>query len=243
MLRTGQLLHREVARSLAAEIRGGNLEHGDKLPSEAELTRRFAVSRATVRRALRELAAAGLVAAEPGRGSFVTAAAPLSEPPNTLRSFTELGAARGLHPTARVLASRVVPADLDAAEAFGVTPGVELFVLERLRLLDGLAISVDATTVPLGLAPALRETDFRTGSLYAVLVAAGAAPVRAEYAVEAVAADESRAALLEVSAGFPLLRAATTAYDAADRVVERGTMHYRGDRYRFRATLAGRSGP
>ena len=85
-----QPLYLRVYRLIADEIAGGALEPGDRLPSERELTGRLGVSRATVRRALGELATDGLVTASANRGSFV-ASGPLVEPPNALLSFTELG--------------------------------------------------------------------------------------------------------------------------------------------------------
>jgi GntR family transcriptional regulator len=238
-LPVGVLRHQHVARAIADQINAGRLRPGDRLPSERQLCERFDVSRATVRRALQDLIAEGLVEAQQGRGSFV-AGGPLGEPPNTLSSFTEMGTQRGLRASARVLRAEVAPAGLDEAEAFGIAPGSSVFVLERLRLLDGHAVSVDRSRVPLARAPGLVEVDFSSASLYAVMDAAGAGPRRAEYALQAVAADPTRAALLGVDPGFPLLHTATRSYDAANSVVELGDMHYRGDRYRFRTTLTRR---
>ena len=239
LLGGSELLHRRVARAIADEIAAGALAPGERLPSERELGERLGVSRATVRRALGELGAQGLVESQVGRGSFV-AAGPIGEAPNALMSFTELGASRGLATAARVLAARTRPATLDEADQLAVAPGASLFELERLRLLDGIPVSLDVSRVPLALAPGLPEVDFASASLYAALEAAGAGPVRAEYAVQAVAADERRARLLEVEPGAPLLETTTVAYDRAGRPVELGAMVYRGDRYRFRATLTRR---
>ena len=97
-----QPLYLRVYRLIADEIASGSLGPGDRLPSERELTERLGVSRATVRRALGELAMDGLVEASAGRGSFVSTG-PLVEPPNALLSFTELGNRHGLKATARVL--------------------------------------------------------------------------------------------------------------------------------------------
>lgn len=232
-------LHRRVYRAIADEIATGALPPGARLPSERELCERLSVSRATVRRALAELGADGLVEPSVGRGTFV-AAGPLGELPNVLTSFSELGAARGLEATARVLGRRVRPADLDEAEALGVAPGSDLFELERVRLLDDHPVSIDQSRVPLAVAPGLMEVDFVRASLYAALEAAGAGPVRADYTVEARAADREQAGLLEIAPGAPLLRTTTWSRDAQGRLVELGEMVYRGDRYRFRATLTRR---
>ena len=112
--------------------------------------------------------------------------------------------------------------------------------IERLRMLDDVPVAVDRSRVPLARAPQLVDVDFASASLYATLADAGSAPVRAGYTVEALAAGVAEAALLSVAAGTPVLVTMTTAYDPADRVVELCTTVYRGDRYRFRATLARR---
>lgn len=232
-------LHRRVYRAVANEIASGAIAPGARLPSERELCERLSVSRSTVRRALSDLAVDGLVESFPKRGTFVSAG-PLGEDPNALMSFTELGASRGLRASARVLGTDVRPADLDEAELFGLAPGADLFVLERLRLLDGMPVSVDRSLVPLALQPTLPEIDFATASLYATLDEAGTGPVRADYGVQAIAASRRQAKLLGVETGEPLLLATTASRDTGGRLVELGEMTYRGDRYRFRATLTRR---
>ncbi len=53
------------------EISDGNLKDGDKLPVERELCARFELSRQTVRRALDELEAGGVISRVQGSGSYV----------------------------------------------------------------------------------------------------------------------------------------------------------------------------
>src|SRR4051794_14662713 len=146
-----QPLYHRVYREISKEIENGALQAGDRLPSERWLCDELGVSRATVRRAIEELVADGLVEAR-GRGSFVSGDA-LMEPPNTLISLSELGRSRGLQATARVLGSTKRPATIDEAETFGVAPGAELLELERLRMLDGVPISIDVNVVPLRALP------------------------------------------------------------------------------------------
>jgi GntR family transcriptional regulator len=192
-----------------------------------------------VRRALAALAEDGLVESAPGRGTFVTGGR-LIEPANGLLSFTELGRRRGLVPTARVLERGVRPATYDEAERFGIAPGAELFELSRLRMLDGSPVALDDARVPLARAPQLVDVDFSTASLFDCFDEAGCAPVRADYAVEATAADERAARLLEMVEGGPVLLAATTSFDREGRIVELAHTFYRGDRYRFQSSLVRR---
>ena len=63
--------YKQVYSALWREIQSGRLTDGARLPSEAELERRFSASRITVGRAMRDLQAAGLVERRAGSGTFV----------------------------------------------------------------------------------------------------------------------------------------------------------------------------
>jgi GntR family transcriptional regulator len=234
-----QPLYHQVYRRLADEIEGGALQPGDRLPSERWLCDELGVSRATVRRAIEELVSDGLIEGR-GRGSFVTGQA-LAEPRGTLISLSELGRSRGLQASARVLSAAVRAATIDEAEAFGIAPGAELFELRRLRMLDGMPISLDGNRVPLRLAPSLPAVDFSEASLYQTLERTGHCPVRADYDVEARCADADEAELLELALGEPVLFTITVAFDENGQIVDIGRTVYRADRYRFQATLMRRA--
>src|SRR6186713_2308277 len=62
-----------LARHLTEEIEGGRYKVGELIPTEAELQQRFDMSRHTVREALRDLKARGLVVARAGVGTVVRA--------------------------------------------------------------------------------------------------------------------------------------------------------------------------
>jgi GntR family transcriptional repressor for pyruvate dehydrogenase complex len=64
-------LYEEVVNQLQGLISSGRLEPGDQLPSERALADQLAVSRASVREALRILEARGMLEARPGQGLFV----------------------------------------------------------------------------------------------------------------------------------------------------------------------------
>src|SRR4051812_36727407 len=226
-----QPLYHRVYRQIAKEIENGTLAPGARLPSERWFCDELGVSRATVRRAIEELVADGLVEGR-GRGSFVTGET-LVEPPNTLMSLSELGRSRGLDATARVLSSQIRPATIDEADAFGIAPGAELLELRRLRMLDGLPISLDNNRVPLRLVPSAAKLDFTSASLYEAIERDGNRLVRADYELEARAADETEAELLGLAPGAPVLFATTVAIGEDARILDLGVTVYRADRYRF----------
>ena len=80
-------LYIRLAERIAAEIACGGLADGEALPAERILSDQLSVSRTTVRKALDELTAKGLIVSRRGSGNFV--AARLQQPLARLSSFTE----------------------------------------------------------------------------------------------------------------------------------------------------------
>jgi DNA-binding LacI/PurR family transcriptional regulator len=71
--------HREVFDTLLGEITSGRFRPGDRMPTEAELSKVFSASRATIARAMRELKARGLLVRQRGGGTHI------AKPANTAR--------------------------------------------------------------------------------------------------------------------------------------------------------------
>jgi GntR family transcriptional regulator len=226
----------QIAALIEAEVAGGVLTRGSRLPSERDLCDRLGVSRVTLRRALSHLVEEGVLESSHGRGWYVTTGV-LGEPPNMLRSFNQTAAARGLEASARVLVAETVAATLDEAESLAIAPGSDVFHVRRVRLLGGAPIAFDHARVPLEVAPGLPDLDFAERSLYAALEEHGVIPTRADFSVEAAPASADDAELLDVEPGHPLLVTDQITFDQNGRPIELATMAYRHDRYRFRASL------
>jgi GntR family transcriptional regulator len=224
-------------RRLGDEIRRGVFPPGSRLPSERDLSVLLGVSRTTLRHALGVLEADGLVTRSAQRGWFV-APHTFGEPPSTLQSFTEMATARGLRPTARVLVQRLRPASLDEAEKLGIAPAAQVIELQRLRGMDDTPVCVDTVVLVHTRAAALLTIDLNDKSLYQSLELHCSLYVhRSAYSVQAVAADEKLAALLNIDPGAPVLVGREVAYTSDGLPILVGVNHYRGDAYRFEAEL------
>lgn len=68
--KNNQLKYLQIMEDLKKQIVAGEIQAGDKLPSENELAARYKVSRQTVRKAIAILENAGFIYAEHGRGTF-----------------------------------------------------------------------------------------------------------------------------------------------------------------------------
>src|SRR5688572_28957552 len=63
---------RRVAEAIRQMILTGQLAPGDRVPPERDLAQSFGLSRASVREAVRELAALGVLTARQGDGTYVS---------------------------------------------------------------------------------------------------------------------------------------------------------------------------
>jgi GntR family transcriptional regulator len=209
----------QVYRIVAGAISRGAFGAGSRLPPERELSSQVKVSRATLRVALRALHDDGLIEPAPGRGWHVTASGVLEEGIDAMPlSFTEMAVARHLRPSAEVLDQSTRTATIEEAEDLGIAPGSEVFCLDRLRKLDYTSASLYA---------ALRER-------------CDVHPVRASYVLQAKGATAREADLLGMAEGDAVLVGDYKCYDEQERTFEVGRISYRGDRYRFRASIRDR---
>jgi GntR family transcriptional regulator len=225
-----------VYADLLDRITDGRLPEGSRLPTERTLAEQLDVSRVTVRRAIARLRDERLIQSVQGAGTFV-ATSVLGETPNALMSFSRLAAARGLVAGSQPIGVTERPATIEEAEQMSMAPGTDVVAVDRIRTLDGIPVAISYSIVPSACAPGLARLDWSTASLFGELAAAGHAPVRADYSVEAQAADDSASTLLRMPVGQPVLVTRSTSYAANGRAVELALMTYRGDRYRFRSTL------
>jgi len=204
---------------------------GDQLPSDAELCVRFGVSRMTARQAVQRLATEGLLYRVSGRGTFV-AQDPVHRRINTLLSFTDEMARRGLTVRSRVLDSGVRTGMDGETLALQLTPGSRIAILRRLRLVDGIPMAIEYARLPAVCVSVLDE-DLASGSLFSALERLGRVPTRAFGTLTADGAEAREAALLEVSPGTALLVERRTILDQRDAPVEYTESRYVGERYRF----------
>ncbi|WP_392543958.1 GntR family transcriptional regulator [Oryzobacter telluris] len=221
-------------RDVLAAMCATELEPDTAIPSERELMETYAVSRATVRRAIETLIAEGLLRRAQGKGTFV--ARPRVESHLHLASFTEDMRRRGLEPSTRVVRADAAEPPADVARFLGLGPGRRAWRLERVRLAGGEPMAFESGWYAAELLPDLDRHDL-TGSLYTIFSEVyGVAVDTAEQTVWAEVAEERLARHLQVAVGSPVM-----AFDrqgsSQGRPLERAVSHYRGDRYQLHVSL------
>ncbi len=217
----GSPLYLEVRRQIAEAIRKGEWRPGESLPSEKLLCERFSVSMGTLRKAVDELTAAGLLVRQQGRGTFVTR----HSEDRYLFSFFHLVAHDGHkeYPEVEFVGFKQAVADETTARLLETKAGAPLLHLSNLLSLGGKVVSLDEITLPAVLFPRLdeRRLSARQTTLYQMYQDEfGIVVVRTAERVRASAATQRQARLLNTVAGAPLLQIIRVAYSFQDRPVE-----------------------
>jgi GntR family phosphonate transport system transcriptional regulator len=126
---------------LEAEIAGGRVPPGGRLPTEQQLSTRFQVNRHTVRRAMEELERCGLVRIEQGRGRFA-AEDVIDYQIGPRARFAEVIARQNHAPSHRIVRVTEIAADDPEASSLRSQCGQMLWQVERLGLADGRPVSL-----------------------------------------------------------------------------------------------------
>ena len=129
-------LYLQVAKVLKEEILAGNFPVGSLLPTEHELRARFAVSRFTVREALRQLREDGLVASRQGAGTVVVPAAAPDAYELHAMSINDL-LAFTTHTKYAIELNKMLPMEDELAARIGVPAGAEWLAIRGYRYAEG----------------------------------------------------------------------------------------------------------
>ncbi|MFI6094039.1 GntR family transcriptional regulator [Lentzea sp. NPDC051213] len=221
---------REILRRLAEQ----DLVPGSPIPSERDLAERYGVSRITVRAAVGQLVAEGLLTRAKGRGTFT--ARRRVEAQLYLESFTANMHGRGLTPSTQVISCAEAVPGPAASTALGLEPNEYAYHLVRLRMADGAPLAVEKGWYSPHVLPGLDRHDL-TCSLYELVATRyGVQLDHARQTVWAETADAHSAGLLGVRKGSPLLVFRRVA-SAQGRPCEDVTSWYRGDLYQVTMQL------
>ena len=231
---TGRLKYRDLYETLAQQL--DRLPPGAPLPTERDLCEVYAVSRATVRRALRQLETEQRIFRQQGRGTF--AARPKIDLALELTSLSEDMLAHGVVPGAKLIDVSRLRADADIEAQLGLEAGGEVLRVERLRLADGDPVAIEVLFVSTARFDGISAALGLGKSFYRLLhTDYGVELASAEETIEAAAAGPREAELLEIPPGTPVLLLSRRTVDTSGRPTEYVRSVYRADRFRLRSFL------
>ena len=179
---------------------------GAPFETEQTLTKRFDVSRGTIRQALDVLAREGILLRTQGSGSF--RAQPAASPYRfTLtQELTDSIRAIGTNSSVRNLSITLVPAPYTVAEQLQVPSGTKVRKVVRTRAVDGKPIAFGTAYLRTDMVPPFRKHDY-TASLGELVRTKLAVHIEERYCdLLTEAADEITAEALRIPVKSPVLK-------------------------------------
>ncbi|WP_336962753.1 GntR family transcriptional regulator [Sphingobium aquiterrae] len=232
-------LYHQIFLQLRGEIASGQRAVGSRLPTEQELSESFGVSRITARRALDELAQAGLVARKQRVGTIVTFQPPAKPIEGDIDQAMESLIAFGRNTQVKLIELETVAAAPPMSVILDVEPGADLVRAVRVRWQDDVPLGHYETHVPGALGVNLTRAALSKTPMLALIKEAGISIGAAHQTITATLADVALASLLQVDMGSALLRVSRTVYDKGKRPIQHIQAHFRPDRYQIRLDLHG----
>ena len=210
---------------------------GTMIPREQDLCRDLGVSRITVREAMRILVQEGRLKRVQGRGTFVSSRK-LEQRLNKFFSFTKWALQNGIRAENRLLRVETIESRSLIAKHLGIATGDRVTRIERLRLGDGVPLSLEEIWVPTALCPDLHLKDLAKIPLNDILAQDYHLPaVRAIETIEPTVPDKHVKKLLDMHEEELCQFVEYTAYLQDSRIVFYNTEFYRGDRIKFSIEL------
>jgi GntR family transcriptional regulator len=216
-----------------------------QLPTEAELAKKYGLSRQTIRRAYRDLVAEGIVTRVRGRGTFPVAPARLRTGWN-IRSFGSIEdlLSLSLDTELEVVEPMHLVVDPESAAFLGLQLD-DVYEMSCTRHRDGVPICQTTVAVPPAIAEQLRDTPllWRRGARSPTTVIAlvervvGAELTGAKQTITAVALPESIADLVGGSPGEPALCVERLYFAGDGRPVQLSVSYFNSARYSYRLLL------
>lgn len=148
----------QVRQSLIELISTDEVQVGDRLPNEQELSEQFSVSRGTIREASRALIDAGYLSRRHGTGTFILRR-PNRHSMDLNLSYTAMIQDAGYTASAKVLRqTRELPDD-KTRELLQLEEDDEVVLVERIRFADDRPVVYSLDSVPVKIIPSAKLGD------------------------------------------------------------------------------------
>lgn len=234
--------YRALADHLRREVLDGAYRNGRRLPTEAELSSRLALSRQTVRRAFQELVAEGVVYRVPGRGTFARdGAGKYLRPATSIEDLLTIGTDTELEivepPTAAI--------EVEAAGRLRLaTDHVVRLTFRRFHRGQPFCVTTAYLPTPLGqglfdVAELAQPRQRRRMTVLSVVQSlSGTAIAGADQSITAVPCPPGLSREIDVDAGDPVLRVDRVYEDDGGELLELAVNHFNPARYSYRVRMA-----
>jgi GntR family transcriptional regulator len=225
----------QISAWLKELIQTGRYKEGEKLPSEIELSKMCEVNRNTLRQAMSELVAEGLLRKEKGTGTFVSSSAPvvLKHRLRHISSFRDDLSESGMTEKSIILSKGIEEAKDHVARALILGSNNKVIVIRRLRTGNNLPLIYEETYLPSTMFENILEMDL-TGSMYTLFAERfNITLTRSTQRIRAVNLKGRIVTYLGLPENAAGLYMESSTYNEHNIPIELLCAYYRGDKYIF----------
>lgn len=220
----------QLKNLILKKIGDGDFPAGSLIPSERELSESLDISRMTVRQALNQLVAEGVLYREKGRGTFVSRTK-LEQ--RNIMSFSETVISKGLVPSTKVLRFSKEQAGQDINDILGLKSGEKVYVIKRLRLASSVPVGIEEDYIPEKYCHDLERHDL-TASLYKLFKEEYSHSISyVDNVIESSRPTREERELLGSSNSTPVLRVTAVIYTETHLKLFYERSAYRSDEYKY----------
>jgi len=229
----------QISAWLKELIQSGRYKTGEKLPSEIELANTCGVNRNTLRQAISELTAIGLLRKEKGTGTFVAAPAPkeLRHKLERILSFTDLLRDSGIAQHTEILSKSIEIVTDQIANVLFLGSNNNVTVVRRVRCGDGIPFIYEESYLPGDRFKGILEMDL-SGSMYKLMTEKfGVVLARCKQTISAINVNTKIAGILELPENSAGIFIESLTFDENSIPIELLHSYHRGDKYKLEIEL------
>ncbi len=228
-------LYYQLSKLLKSQIRTGELKPGEALPPETELAEKFEISRMTVRKAIGELIAQGMVYPIQGKGTFV-AKPKLDNVIFELDGYNWQLNERGLDWKTKLLDVKIIRSNAELKRKFNLQDDSTPFLyFSTVLLVEGEPLVYEKKYTIYTKSSPILETEIKDPSLPGLISAHGVEPMAAKKIIQVSLATEEEGEILNIPLNSPVFLLEQTIFNAEMQPVGWSKAVYRGDRYQLTA--------
>ena len=229
----------QISTWLKELIQTGRYKVDEQLPSEVELSKMCGVNRNTLRQAIGELTAAGLLRKEKGTGTFVSRPSSngLRHKLERISSFTDMLGQSGIKAKTSVISKQLDNVDDYVASNLFLGSGKKIIVIRRVRVGNGTPYIYEESYLPADKFEGILDLDL-TGSMYDLISKHFSVELaRSKQTISAVNLSSEIANILNVPVNSAAIFAEYITYDEKSMPIELLHSYYRGDKYTLEIEL------
>lgn len=231
-----EAIYKTIKKYIIEKINNNTYKPNDKIPTEAELSVKFNVSRPTVNKALKELSNEGYLERIAGCGTFVKSLKPhTTSTLLDLKNIVEEIAQRGNVHTSEIISLKTIKANEEISKIMNIVKDEKIYLSEIIHKENGIPVRFDIRYVRPQVAPEYINQNFKNITPFEYLKICNP-PKKSENQIEAILVNKKIQNFLQISKNEPCLVISRLIY-SDNLIANYSKLYYPGSRCKLQSSF------